>query len=357
VTEDQLRLLWRIDPEPVVALDGDKAGLAAAMRLIDLALPMIEAGKSLRFCIMPEGQDPDDLIRAGGAAAMQAQLDGAVPMVALLWRRETEGRVFDSPERRAALDKSLREAILKIQDPSIRSHYGSEVNRLRQELFRGPRTTGSFRGSGPWRRDPPRAATPSALASPLAAATGAYEDHLREAVILAMLVTHPTLIAEFESDLERMEPMTPEHARIRDAMLSSPGHDRAEIERHAGPDALEKLFTLRHVQISPGVRNVDDSGLAMACVREELAKLTARRGALREIEEAAHDIEALADEGVTWRLTQAAEARNGAMRSGQEDTTEFVTAPNGVRIAVTEKSALARALSEADPAKGGRRRP
>jgi hypothetical protein len=59
-------LLWRISPEPVIALDGDKAGLRAAMRLVDLALPHLGPDKSLRFAILPEGQDPDDLIRARG---------------------------------------------------------------------------------------------------------------------------------------------------------------------------------------------------------------------------------------------------------------------------------------------------
>jgi hypothetical protein len=81
VTEDQLRLMWRVHPEPIVALDGDTAGLRAAMRLIDLALPLIEAGQSLRFAIMPEGLDPDDLIKAQGKGAMQKLLEGALPMV------------------------------------------------------------------------------------------------------------------------------------------------------------------------------------------------------------------------------------------------------------------------------------
>ena len=70
VTEHQLALLWRIAPEPIIALDGDTAGLRAAYRVIDLALPLLEAGQSLRFAVMPEGQDPDDVIRAGGSSAL-----------------------------------------------------------------------------------------------------------------------------------------------------------------------------------------------------------------------------------------------------------------------------------------------
>ena len=135
VTEDQLRLIWRIADEPVIALDGDTAGIRAAQRVIDLALPMLEAGKALRFAILPGGMDPDDLLRAQGAGAMQAVLDQAKPMVHLLWQRETEGRSFDSPERRAALDKTLRGHLARITDPSIKNHYAEEMKRLRLELF------------------------------------------------------------------------------------------------------------------------------------------------------------------------------------------------------------------------------
>src|SRR6056297_3616922 len=142
ITEDQLRLLWRMAPEPIIALDGDTAGLRAAMRVIDIALPLLEAGQSLRFALMPEGLDPDDLIKAQGAGAMQKLLDQAIPMVQLLWRRETEGKQFDSPERKAALDKALRDRIKLIRDPSIRSHYGQAIKEMRWELFRVKRDQG-----------------------------------------------------------------------------------------------------------------------------------------------------------------------------------------------------------------------
>jgi len=335
VTEDQLRLLWRIHPEPVIALDGDTAGVRAAMRLIDLALPLLEAGQSLRFALMPEGQDPDDLLRAQGAGAMQTVLEAAQPMVQLLWRRETEGKVFDSPERKAAVDRNLREAIGKIKDRSIQAHYGAEIKRLREELF-GYRPAG---GQGVRRWKPgPAPVLPSTKSSLLGAAQGAVEDVLREAVILATLVTHPSLIERFESALEALDLTLPEHAAVRDALLSEEAHEA--IRDAAGPAALEKLFSPRHVQISPSVRNDWDAELAAQCVAEELAKLAARRGAAREIEDAMRDLDDLADEGVTWRLSQAAEAVARAGRGQAEDKTEYEVAPNGVRISRDEKGAL-----------------
>ncbi|MEM0946165.1 MAG: DNA primase [Pseudomonadota bacterium] len=331
VTKDQLKLLWRMHPEPVIALDGDTAGLRAAMRVIDLALPMIEAGQSLRFAIMPEGKDPDDLIRAEGPTAVQRVIDAALPMVRLLWRRETEGKTFDSPERKAALDKSLREALKRIGDTSVRSHYGAEIKALRLELF------GQGRPERSWK--PNKQKGPSVLASTksslLAAADGGAEDVLREAVILATLVTHPSVVERFVTALEGLDLTLPEHEVVRGALLRFTTRD--EIEANAGSEALEKVFGPRHVQIAPGVRNAADADLAALCVAEEIAKLTARRGAVREIADAIEDMSDVADEAVTWRLGQAAEARETAGRAATEDKTEYEIAPNGARVSREER--------------------
>ena len=119
VTEDQLRLLWRMHGEPIVALDGDAAGLRAGLRLADLALPMITAGQSLRFALLPGGQDPDDLIRAGGAQAMQSVLDNAVPMATLLWGPRNSGAGFRQPRAPRGPDQAAQDALRR--DPGSRS--------------------------------------------------------------------------------------------------------------------------------------------------------------------------------------------------------------------------------------------
>ncbi|WP_128253955.1 DNA primase [Falsirhodobacter deserti] len=312
ITEDQLRLMWRIADEPVIALDGDAAGIRAAMRLIDLALPLLEAGKGLRFAVMPAGLDPDDLVRAQGAQGFQKVLDEASPMVGLLWRRETEGKVFDSPERRAALDKTLRAAISRIADPSIRHHYGEELKRLRWELFGIRRTRTPF---VPGKR-PAQAAVPTAAArqSLLATAEEAMTRDLRVSVILAGFATHPALVPAFESSIERLAVTHPDHQAVQHALLAH------ETVPH---DALERLLALPHVRISPPVRNPEDADLARMCLAEEFAKLDAALGAEIEIREAMEDMEGLADEGLTWRLSQAAEARNNAGRTRLDDATDL----------------------------------
>ena len=364
VTEDQLQLLWRISDEPIIALDGDKAGIRAAMRLVDIALPLIEAGKSLRFCLMPEGLDPDDLIRAGGAGAMRRHLDQAIPMVQLLWRRETEGKSFDSPERKAALDRTLREAIRQVRDPSLRGHYSDEINRLRRTLFDGNRVQQGFKGNrynrgtftkGFGKPIPiPMAETKS---SALAAAGTAFEDQLREAVILATLVRHPDLVDRFTADLERLSTSRPEHDAVRAALLQTGGANSDELALICGADALEKLTHARHVRIAPGVRSGAQQDVAEMSVAEELAKIAARRGAMRELDDALEDFSGAADEVLTTRLRQAAEARNNSEKSGSDDRAEYDLGPNGARVKREEKQKLSSLLDQIDFSKGRRDTP
>ncbi|WP_281992466.1 DNA primase [Sulfitobacter geojensis] len=352
ITENQLAMLWRIDPEPVITLDGDTAGQRAALRLIDLALPLIEAGKSLRFAMMPEGQDPDDLLKSAGKGAFQKLIDGAVPMVQLLWQRETEGRVFDSPERKAALDKALREKIKLIQDPSIRSHYGQEIKDLRWKLFRpqsGGRAAvaagdGKWAGKGKWGKEPPYKASHTAKSSVLVAATDArMTEHLREAVVLAALATTPEIIEKFESGLEGMTCLDATHRSLRDVMLrfahEGPEVLREKISTALGEDTLENLLSQRHVAITPCIRKPGDTEMASLTVAEELAKLEAARGLDAEIAEAVEDLNGVADEGVTWRLSEAARAADEATRSGQQESAEYLVGDNGARIDKDERSA------------------
>ncbi|QFT72426.1 DNA primase [Ruegeria sp. THAF33] len=348
ITEHQLQLLWRIADEPIIALDGDAAGLRAAMRAVDLALPLLEAGKSLRFALMPEGKDPDDLLRTEGPGAVQAVLEGAIPMVKLLWQRETEGKVFDSPERKAALDKALRDKIKLIRDPSIRLHYGQEIKDLRWQLFRPRRQPQNrpWQPRGKWQPQP--TATPGARSSFLASSENA-DIQLREAAILAISILNPKVVVQFEQQLEEMECHNPDYAALRDAVLRHAIDDPDNLKDHIiasmGPDALENLLTLRHVAVIPCVSKPGDVEKAEMTLAEELAKIKALRGLDAEIAEAAEELSDLPDEALTYRLAQAAEERNRTSRSQNEDRAVFDIADNGARINRDEKDAFAAIMS------------
>ena len=364
ITEDQLRMMWRVAPEPVIALDGDRAGLRAAERLVDLALPLLEAGKSLRFAIMPEGMDPDDLIRARGRGAVESVLAAAVPLVDMLWRRETAGRVFDSPERKAGLDHALRQATGQITDASLRHHYDAALKEMRWQFFRKPRAAWSpgTRRKGGWRAEPvpfgqAGEVTQGARASVHVAGPEGAEDGLREAVILAVLLAHPRLVLPFEAALERLEPRDADHRAVRDAVLRHAGADdlRAAVAGEIGAAPLEKIEGQRHVAIQPAIRRPDGE-LARMCLAEEFAKLQARRGHDREVAEAMEDILSAADERLTHRLSDGARALDRAARGDDDDDrAEYETGANGARMRRDERGAFDDLLGGIDFGKAGRR--
>ncbi|QYK42574.1 MAG: DNA primase [Paracoccaceae bacterium] len=320
VTEEQLRLMWRVHPEPVIALDGDPAGIRAGLRVVDLALPLIEAGQGLRFAMLPGGKDPDDLIRAEGAAAMGRVIAAAEPMVNLLWRRETEGAILDSPERRAALDKRLRAAIDTIRDTSIRAHYAEEIRRMRWELFgQGRRPTPPRgRGTDPAARRHLAAPTATARASSLVTGDEAQSEILIEAVILATLCGHPRMVETFLPEVETTAFKGEGHDVLRHALLALHPCDPSALRDALPQDAravLERLAADAHVRVAPPARPSAEDELVRLCLAEGFAKLSARRGVRAEIIEAMEDMTGLADEGITWRLSQAAHAAHSAERT------------------------------------------
>jgi DNA primase len=203
LTEDQLALMWRLADEAILCFDGDKAGRRAAYRALDVALAVLPTGKSLRFAILPEGQDPDDLARSGGRAAIEAVLAGARPLVDMLWAREIEAAPVDTPESRAAAAKRLRDAIAPIRDDTLKRFYRAEIEKRIDTLAddRRGRESQAFRGPAgrgrPWRDAPaaPLRASPGLAASALFA--GASHAAPREALIVMILAAHPDLLDRY----------------------------------------------------------------------------------------------------------------------------------------------------------------
>src|SRR5689334_3706407 len=136
LTEDQLQLLWRSAPEPILAFDGDAAGLKAAHRAAHLALPHLKPGYSLRFAFLPTGEDPDSYIAGNGAGAMSVLLEAALPLSQLLWRTETEGKDLSTPERRAGLEHSLKEITDRITDAKVADYYRRGFDQLVFDSFK-----------------------------------------------------------------------------------------------------------------------------------------------------------------------------------------------------------------------------
>ena len=356
VTQTQLQLMWRICDEPIIALDGDTAGIRAAQRVMDLALPLLEAGKSLRFAVMPNGQDPDDVLRAGGPGALQALLDAARPMVDLLWERETYGKNFDSPERKAALDKTLREKLQLIKDTSIRGHYGQAIKDKRGQLFRpkaAPKTARGFNAKTGYNLVTPQASTRNS-----ALANGSEPSHLlRHSVILASLLNCPNALPVVEGALEDLQFEKPLHRDLQQFLLQfsgAPDQLWSEAEQIFGVPQLESLMQLPHVRIAPSVRNSSDLSFVVTCLRQEFAQIFATDAHGREVAEAILDVSDVDSEGLTWRISESAKHLQATTKGAQEDNTEYKTAKNGLKVKLEEQNTLDDLLQQINYSKPNR---
>ncbi|PZQ15758.1 MAG: DNA primase [Ancylobacter novellus] len=236
LTPEQLELLWRMAPEPILCFDGDKAGRRAGFRAIETALPLLQPGRSLRFAFLPEGQDPDDLVRSEGRPAVEAVFAGAVPLVDMLWTREFDAGPTDTPERAAAFERRLRDALSEIRDETVRRHYQIAIEGRLSRFGRSePARAGGRRapgrpgprggaGRGEWGRGPreatPIAPTATLLQSPLVAG-GAGKLLRREVALVLAVVNHPTLLDELAEAFAELELATRELDRLRRAALEA----------------------------------------------------------------------------------------------------------------------------------------
>ncbi|MGV8998529.1 MAG: DNA primase [Parvibaculaceae bacterium] len=217
LTEDQIGLMWRLAPEPILCFDGDRAGLKAAFRAVERVLPLLKPGHSLRFALLPDGKDPDDLVREEGGEAMHAVLDAARPLADMVWEKEYQAGTWDTPERRAALEARIEEVITQIADPKVKGYYAQDLRGRIAKIF-GPKqgARGAFRGQSgnsfrktPWKpgqRFDPRLqpVTPELRNSALARNDKGGSGRTVEGM-LAVLLNHPELLETHCEVLSRAE--------------------------------------------------------------------------------------------------------------------------------------------------------
>lgn len=217
LTEDHVTLLWRMSDTPVLCFDGDSAGQRAMARTTDVVMPMLAPGKTIKVATLPEGLDPDDLIRQQGPAAFADLLAKARTLSDVVWGLETGGVLPDTPEARAAMEARLRDRVNAIRDNSVKRHYSQAMDEKLQAFFggrgrrsnaQGPRDGGGWQRQGGYGRNrfgggqSPRVAISDSLRnSRLLAQSGAHGVTPREAVIIMSLVNHPQLA---ESRLEKL---------------------------------------------------------------------------------------------------------------------------------------------------------
>ena len=304
LTENQLALLWKMADEPILCFDGDKAGQKAAWRAAELALPHLVPGKSLRFALLPEGQDPDDLARSGGRGAIEEVIAAARGLADVIWSREIEGGSFTTPERRAALERRINELTNGIRDEVIRRYYRQDLlERLRRAFapeggrggygggnYRGgagqfggesgrrfgsrgsftPGAAGRFEprggrgqgsaGSQTINRQPYQVASPQLAASPIMRGQRSTISR-REALILQSLINHPWLLHDHLEEVAALEMAHPEANKLRAAIIAAFASDH-----HQSPEPAEQAEKMR--------ADLAERGFSQSLQRVELAITT-----------------------------------------------------------------------------------
>ena len=274
LTENQLALLWKMADEPILCFDGDRAGQKAAWRAAELALPHLAPGKSLRFALLPEGQDPDDLARAGGRAVIEEVMSASRGLADMIWAREVEGGNFATPERRAALEKRIGEIANNIRDEVVRRYYRQDFSERLGRMFApevarapygGGRPGGGSYGESARRFAPrvgqnpgrfdPRSGRPQ---GPAAALRGPYQVassqlaaspllrgqrsamSRREALILQCLINHPWLLHDHLEEAAALELPHAEAHKLRAGIIAAFASDH-----HHSPEPSEQSEKLR----------------------------------------------------------------------------------------------------------------
>ncbi len=244
LTEDQILSLWSMIPDdekvPVLCFDGDNAGRSAASRACERILPLLKPGQSVRFAFMPDGEDPDSLIRAGGKVAFQTVIDAALPLFDFIWASHMAGRRFDTPESRAGVTKALEKHIFEIADSNVQSHYRQLLRTRISEIFFPRKQNYGGRGAG---GRGGRGKKPSMPSLKIRRPSG--KNNLMPAkILMAAVINHPVIYPDIEEEFGRVEVTHEGLGRVKGALIEAldqdQGLDSAAVQAHLRDEGLEQ---------------------------------------------------------------------------------------------------------------------
>lgn len=217
VTDEQILTMWKMIPDftkiPILCFDGDNAGRKAARRVCENILPLLEPGKSVNFAFMPDGEDPDSLIKSTGVKGFKNILNTATPLFDFIWNFYTAGREFKTPELRAGVIKQLENEVKKIANQEVQVHYRSLLRQKVSETFfqRSQRPYSRYKKNTPQRTGMvptrPRPAKSSAAI-------------IFPKVLLAAIVNHPQIFDSVEEKLSQLSFQNQRHEAFKQHIIS-----------------------------------------------------------------------------------------------------------------------------------------
>jgi len=243
LTEEQILSLWQMIPDgeksPILCFDGDRAGREAAGRACQRILPLLKPDQSARFAFLPDGEDPDSLIRGQGADAFKSFLKAALTLFDFVWASHTAGRTFESPEQRAGLEKVLYSDIAKIQDTNIQRHYKQLIRDKISETFFRRSTPSARQGGTPQMRKPNARPNVVKLRKPQRG-----NNDMKHRIMLAAILNHPQIYNSIEERFGEFEIHNDTLNQIRQHMIvaleENPDLDFATLSTHLSDLGLGK---------------------------------------------------------------------------------------------------------------------
>jgi DNA primase len=277
LTENQITKIWRFCEAPVLCFDGDKAGKSASIRAAKRALPVLKPGKSLSFSFLSEGQDPDSFILSKGLDAFKQLLTHTLPLVDVLWEDLTSQGSFKTPEEKAMLKNRIAATVSEIQDLTVKGFYRRDLDNKFFQSQRSPffKKQTSLKDPKLWQAK--------------------ADAFIKERVLLALLITYPSLLETFEESLVLIEFKDPALESLKKSLLdyyyAENPLEKAPLDdylRHHGySKTLARIFENSVMIHIPSLENgsVDDITRECTDVVDFLKKQQSLSGDLEEAKE------------------------------------------------------------------------
>jgi len=215
LSPEHLVKIWRYSNEPIMCLDGDKAGYKAMVRVALLALNYLEPGKTLRFCILPDDDDPDSFLKKHTQTEMKILLDSSDYLIDFVWNHfleELKSLDRKTPEKIAEWKKNIYSYINQIQNIDIKSLYKNEISNRIYGLLKNKslKNISSFNPQFVDKKE---------------------KILLREASLLYILIMYPSIVSSVIEELSSVEFINESFESLRNYIVENYDNINSGIEK------------------------------------------------------------------------------------------------------------------------------